>query len=191
MMKLNNQNQKKLLYVVKGINGCCIFPLEEWIKWLLYPNERSTSHKNIENMSLEELKEYKEQFEQVKMAELFFKYQNKECTELEHDLVYHYMINHSIEELMESKMNEKELNQAKILLAELKNLSSSEIKNYIQEKNSDYNNLSKIDAYVLHYISIFNYNKASTETTKKIIQQNKEKEVKLRKSLHKDYGYFS
>ncbi len=32
MMKLNNQNQKKLLYVVKGINGCCIFPLEEWIK---------------------------------------------------------------------------------------------------------------------------------------------------------------
>ena len=142
-------------------------------------------------MSLEEIKEYKEQFEQVKMAELFFKYQNKECTELEHDLVYHYMINHSIEELMESKMNEKELNQAKILLAELKNLSSSEIKNYIQEKNSDYNNLSKIDAYVLHYISIFNYNKASTETTKKIIQQNKEKEVKLRKSLHKDYGYFS
>lgn len=191
MMKLNNQNQKKLLYVVKGINGCCILPLEEWIKWLLYPNERSTSHKNIENMSLEKLKEYKEQFEQVKMAELFFKYQNKECTELEHDLVYHYMINHSIEELMESKMNEKELNQAKILLAELKNLSSSEIKNYIQEKNSDYNNLSKIDAYVLHYISIFNYNKASTETTKKIIQQNKEKEVKLRKSLHKDYGYFS
>ena len=191
MMKLNNQNQKKLLYVVKGINGCCILPLEEWIKWLLYPNERSTSHKNIENMSLEELKEYKEQFEQVKMAELFFKYQNKECTELEHDLVYHYMINHSIEELMESKMNEKELNQAKILLAELKNLSSSEIKNYIQKKNSDYNNLSKIDAYVLHYISIFNYNKASTETTKKIIQQNKEKEVKLRKSLHKDYGYFS
>ena len=68
-MKLNNQNQKKLLYVVKGINGCCILPLEEWIKWLLYPNERSTSHKNIENMSLEELKEYKEQFEQVKMAE--------------------------------------------------------------------------------------------------------------------------
>lgn len=134
MMKLNNQNQKKLLYVVKGINGCCILTLEEWIKWLLYPNERSTSHKNIENMSLEELKEYKEQFEQVKMAELFFKYQNKECTELEHDLVYHYMINHSIEELMESKMNEKELNQAKILLAELKNLSSSEIKNYIQEK---------------------------------------------------------
>lgn len=190
-MKLNNQNQKKLLYVVKGINGCCISPLEEWIKWLLYPNERSASHKNIENMSLEELKEYKEQFEQVKMAELFFKYQNKECTELEHDLVYHYMINHSIEELMESKMNEKELNQAKILLAELKNLSSLEIKNYIQEKNSDYNNLSKIDAYVLHYISIFNYNKASTETTKKIIQQNKEKEVKLRKSLHKDYGYFS
>ena len=190
-MKLNNQNQKKLLYVVKGINGCCILPLEEWIKWLLYPNERSTSHKNIENMSLEKLKEYKEQFEQVKMAELFFKYQKKECTELEHDLVYHYMINHSIEELMESKMNEKELNQAKILLAELKNLSSSEIKNYIQEKNSDYNNLSKIDAYVLHYISIFNYNKASTETTKKIIQQNKEKEVKVRKSLHKDYGYFS
>ena len=190
-MKLNNQNQKKLLYVIKGINGCCILPLEEWIKWLLYPNERSTSHKNIENMSLEELKEYKEQFEQVKMAELFFKYQNKECTELEHDLVYHYMINHSIEELMESKMNEKELNQAKILLAELKNLSSSEIKNYIQERNSDYNNLSKIDAYVLHHISIFNYNKASTETTKKIIQQNKEKEVKLRKSLHKDYGYFS
>ena len=47
MMKLNNQNQKKLLYVVKGINGCCILPLEEWIKWLLYPNERSTSHKNI------------------------------------------------------------------------------------------------------------------------------------------------
>ena len=190
-MKLNNQNQKKLLYVVKGINGCCILPLEEWIKWLLYSNGRIISHKNIENMSLEEIKEYKEKLEQVKMAELFFKYQNKECTELEHDLVYHYMINHSIEELMESKMNEKELNQAKILLAELKNLSSSEIKNYIQERNSDYNNLSKIDAYVLHYISIFNYNKASTKTTKKIIQQNKEKEVKLRKNLHKDYGYFS
>ena len=190
-MKLNNQNQKKLLYVVKGINGCCISPLEEWIKWLLYHEKKNFSGKRMEEMSLEEIQEYKKSLEQTKMAELFFKYGKKECTESEHDLVYHYMMDHSVEELMASKMNEQELNQAKIFLVELKNLSSSKIKNYIHEKNSDYNNLSKIDAYVLHYISIFNYNKASTEATKKIIQQNKEKEVKLRKSLHKDYGYFS
>lgn len=190
-MKLNNMNQKKLLYVVKGINGCCINPLDEWFKWLLYHEKKNFSGKRIEEMSLEEIQEYKKSLEQTKLAELFFKYGKKECTELEHDLVYNYMKNHSIEELMASKMNEKELSQAKILLEELKKLSSLEIKKYIHEKNSEYSNLSKIDAYVLHYISIFNYNKASTEATQKIIKQNKEKELKLRKSLYKDYGYFS
>ncbi len=165
--------------------------MDEWFKWLLYHEKKNFSGKRIEEMSLEEIQEYKKSLEQTKMAELFFKYGKKECTESEHDLVYHYMMNHSVEELMASKMNEQELSQAKILLVELKNLPLLEIKNYIHEKNSEYSSLSKIDAYVLHYISIFNYNRASTEATQKIIKQNKEKELKLRKRLHEDYGYFS
>ena len=76
------------------------------------------------------------------MAELFFKYQTKECTELEHDLVYHYMINHSIEELMESKMNEKELFLGSIAPDISKQIGESKVKShFLNTSDSDVPNV--------------------------------------------------
>lgn len=190
-MNFNHRNKKELPYISICIIGCCINPLDEWFKWLLYHEEKTSFSKRIEEMTLKEINKYKEELEKVKMAELVFKYRKKECTKDEHDLVYNYLMNHSIEQLMESKMSKEELKQAKKLLAELKKLSPADLKNYIEGKNSNYDHLSKIDAYVLHYISIYNYQRTSEEATKKIIDLNKRKELNLRKSLHKDYGYFS
>ena len=189
-MDFNHMNKKKLPYIVIYIIGCCINPLDEWVKWLFYSTQKRFLSIRISELTPQDLDDYMEELDQLQMAELFLRYKRRECNKVQHNLVFNYMRDHSVEQLMERKMNKEELTRAKRLLDELKTLSSSEIKNYIEEKNSDYSNLSKVDAYVLHYISIYNYQRTSEEATNKIIDLNKRKELNLRKSLHKDYGYF-
>ena len=77
-MNLNNIGKKKLYYTVKGTVGCCISPLVEQIKWFLYTNEKNFSYQKIEELSLEEMQEYKERIEQQKIAELKIKTVQKE-----------------------------------------------------------------------------------------------------------------
>lgn len=185
----------KLLYVVKSKSPCArIDVLEEWIKWLSYVNKEDVkylgeSNKKLKEMTLEEIKKYKNVQEQQIMKELFKKYAMKKCSMEEHDMVYNYMDN-SIVDLMNSKINSKERRKIEELLDNLKKQSIDEVEKLIQVKLSDYVKLSKVESYVLHFIIIYNYDRICNQTNEKIEKIKKENNLNLRKSLIKDYGIF-
>lgn len=185
----------KLLYVVKRSSfGVRIDVLDEWIKWLSYVNDDdekylSENNKSLKEMSLEELKKYQDIQSQLLMCELFKKYSKKQCSKEEHDIVYNYM-NNSIIDLMNTKINDQEREEIEKILKHLKKQSIVDVEGFIELKLKNYKELSKVDAYVLHFISIYNYDRICDQKSEEIKQNSNKRNMSLRKSLIKDYGIF-
>lgn len=188
-------DSNKLLYVVKRSSfGVRIDVLDEWIKWLSYVNgddEKylSENNKSLKEMSLEELKKYQDIQSQLLMCELFKKYSKKQCSKEEHDIVYNYM-NNSIIDLMNTKINDQEREEIEKILKHLKKQSIVDVEGFIELKLKNYKELSKVDAYVLHFISIYNYDRICDQKSEEIKQNSNKRNMSLRKSLIKDYGIF-
>lgn len=188
-------DSNKLLYAVKCSSfGVRIDVLDEWIKWLSYVNEDdekylSENNKSLKEMSLEELKKYQDIQSQLLMCELFKKYSKKQCSKEEHDIVYNYM-NNSIIDLMNTKINDQEREEIEKNLKHLKKQSIVDVEGFIELKLKNYKELSKVDAYVLHFISIYNYDRICNQKSEEIKQNSNKRNMSLRKSLIKDYGIF-
>lgn len=188
-------DSNKLLYVVKRSSfGVRIDVLDEWIKWLSYVNDDdekylSENNKSLKEMSLEELKKYQDIQSQLLMCELFKKYSKKQCSKEEHDIVYNYM-NNSIIDLMNTKINDQEREEIEKILKHLKKQSIVDLEGFIELKLKNYKELSKVDAYVLHFISIYNYDRICDQKSEEIKQNSNKRNMSLRKSLIKDYGIF-
>lgn len=188
-------DSNKLLYVVKRSSfGVRIDVLDEWIKWLSYVNDDdekylSENNKSLKEMSLEELKKYQDIQSQLLMCELFKKYSKKQCSKEEHDIVYNYM-NNSIIDLMNTKINDQEREKIEKILKHLKKQSIVDVEGFIELKLKNYKELSKVDAYVLHFISIYNYDRICDQKSEEIKQNSNKRNMSLRKSLIKDYGIF-
>lgn len=186
-------DSNKLLYVVKRSSfGVRIDVLDEWIKWLSYVNDDdekylSENNKSLKEMSLEELKKYQDIQSQLLMCELFKKYSKKQCSKKEHDIVYNYM-NNSIIDLMNTKINDQEREEIEKILKHLKKQSIVDVEGFIELKLKNYKELSKVDAYVLHFISIYNYDRICDQKSEEIKQNSNKRNMSLRKSLIKDYG---
>ena len=188
-------DSNKLLYAVKCSSfGVRINVLDEWIKWLSYVNEDdekylSENNKSLKEMSLEELKKYQDIQSQLLMCKLFKKYSKKQCSKEEHDIVYNYMDN-SIIDLMNTKINDQEREEIEKILKYLKKQSIADVERFIELKLKNYKELSKVDAYVLHFISIYNYDRICNQKSEEIKQNSNKRNMSLRKSLIKDYGIF-
>ena len=188
-------DSNKLLYVVKRSSfGVRIDVLDEWIKWLSYVNDDdekylSENNKSLKEMSLEELKKYQDIQSQLLMCELFKKYSKKQCSKEEHDIVYNYM-NNSIIDLMNTKINDQEREEIEKILKHLKKQSIVDVEGFIELKLKNYKELSKVDTYVLHFISIYNYDRICDQKSEEIKQNSNKRNMSLRKSLIKDYGIF-
>ena len=188
-------DSNKLLYVVKRSSfGVRIDVLDEWIKWLSYVNDDdekylSENNKSLKEMSLEELKKYQDIQSQLLMCELFKKYSKKQCSKEEHDIVYNYM-NNSIIDLMNTKINDQEREEIEKILKHLKKQSIVDVEGFIELKLKNYKELSKVDAYVLHFISIYNYDRICDQKSEEIKQNSNKRNMSLRKNLIKDYGIF-
>lgn len=188
-------DSNKLLYAVKRSSfGVRIDVLDEWIKWLSYVNDDdekylSENNKSLKEMSLEELKKYQDIQSQLLMCELFKKYSKKQCSKEEHDIVYNYM-NNSIIDLMNTKINDQEREEIEKILKHLKKQSIVDVEGFIELKLKNYKELSKVDAYVLHFISIYNYDRICDQKSEEIKQNSNKRNMSLRKSLIKDYGIF-
>lgn len=188
-------DSNKLLYAVKCSSfGVRIDVLDEWIKWLSYVDEDdekylSENNKSLKEMSLEELKKYQDIQSQLLMCELFKKYSKKQCSKEEHDIVYNYM-NNSIIDLMNTKINDQEREEIEKILKHLKKQSIADVEEFIELKLKNYKELSKVDAYVLHFISIYNYDRICDQKSEEIKQNSNKRNMSLRKSLIKDYGIF-
>ena len=188
-------DSNKLLYAVKCSSfGVRIDVLDEWIKWLSYVNDDdekylSENNKSLKEMSLEELKKYQDIQSQLLMCELFKKYSKKQCSKEEHDIVYNYM-NNSIIDLMNTKINDQEREEIEKNLKHLKKQSIVDVEGFIELKLKNYKELSKVDDYVLHFISIYNYDRICNQKSEEIKQNSNKRNMSLRKSLIKDYGIF-
>ena len=149
----------------------------------------SENNKSLKEMSLEELKKYQDIQSQLLMCELFKKYSKKQCSKEEHDIVYNYM-NNSIIDLMNTKINDQEREEIEKILKHLKKQSIVDVEGFIELKLKNYKELSKVDAYVLHFISIYNYDRICDQKSEEIKQNSNKRNMSLRKSLIKDYGIF-
>ena len=160
---------------VKIIHGAVkrnVEPPIEWIKWLSYiPDFQKSRIKYLESkmasdISLEELNEINQYKSQTRMATLFKLYGTNDISRDEYMEVYIYMTEHSIEDLMLSKLSKEELSYAKERIQYFSQISKEELELKIKKKQKEvnYNELSMVDSYILHEILRINYSKNKNNT---------------------------
>ena len=159
MVKELNKSGSQVKFIYGNVFGN-IPPIIEWIKWLSYEPEFEKNRiehlisKGINNLSYEEINELNYYMKRKRMAQLFKKYDNMECSKEEYMEVYDYMSNESIINLMSSKLTRDEIQYAKEEITRLIELSNEELnkKIKIESQKNYYLNLSMVDAYILHII---------------------------------------
>ena len=178
---------------VKIIHGNIfgISPIIEWIKWLNY--EPQFEKKRIEYLNskvFSELSSYEidevYNYKRNKLfAKLFKDYWEDKCSEEDYIKVYNYMCSESIENLMLMKLNHEELEYAKKEITRLSKMSKEQLDAKIKEeiKVENYEQLSMVEAYILHVIIDIVYNRYTTHLNKTIKAQVEQNEFTRLRSL--------
>ena len=164
MAKELNKNGSQVKFIYGNVFGN-IPPIIEWIKWLSYEPEfeknriEHLNSKGSNNLSYEELNELDHYMKRKRMAQLFKKYDNMECSKEEYMEVYSYMSNESIITLMLDKLTIQEIKYANEEITRLRELSNEDLsqKIRIESQKDNYLNLSMVNAYILHIIDRINY----------------------------------
>ena len=145
---------KNGVQVIQGNIRGNINPQIEWLKWLAYEPEFEKKRiaylnsKRVGDLSYQELEEACRYKENRRMARLFKIYGTRECSEEDYLLVYEYMNNESIEELMLSKLTATELKYVKKEIRRLSKISKEELEKKVnREKSQD--NYEKMAKYFL------------------------------------------
>lgn len=154
---------------VKIVHGDVIgvSPDIEWIKWLSYEPEfekkriKYLDSKEMSELSCEEFEEAIRYKRNKIFARLFKIYGTSECSEEDYMRVYDYMCNESIEELMLSKLTAEELQYAKEEITRLSKGSDSQLSAKVHEgkKQENYEKLSMVDSYILHFLSKIDFSR--------------------------------
>lgn len=131
-------------------------PCIEWIKWLVDSCEKQKikikkiSSKMISDLTNEEFAEIETYLYHKKVLNLLENYGNKEMTNEEYLEIYQFIGSHSLGKLMEANLTIEEINWAKETLRVLEQSSPENLNKKIQEAQDNYQNLSMVDAYILH-----------------------------------------
>lgn len=131
-------------------------PCIEWIKWLADSCEqqkvkiKKMSSKKISDLTDEEFAEIETYLYHRKILYLLKNYGSPKITKEEYVEVYQFIVSHSLIKLMETHLTIEELNWAKEKLQFLKQASTEDLNKKIQEAQDNYQNLSMVDAYILH-----------------------------------------
>ncbi len=139
----------------------------EFAKWLSYENnDENERRKYLLSLNIEELT--KDQIEELKIynnekiySRLFNKYAYniEELSDEEYIEVCNYMNTHSIEDLMNSKLNKDELIILRDKIVELyASLNKNDLYNYLINYNTlndinSYKNMSIYDSFIFHYLA--------------------------------------
>ncbi len=164
MAKELNKSGSQVKFIYGNVFGN-IPPIIEWIKWLSYEPEfeknriEHLNSKGSNNLSYEELNELDHYMKRKRMAQLFKKYDCKECSKKEYMEVYSYMSNESIITLMLDKLTVQEIKYAEEEIKKLITGSSEELtkKIKVESQKENYLYLPMVDAYILHIIDRINY----------------------------------
>ena len=166
--------------IVPRYDGGNVSPYLEWKKWLSYVPEFERKRieyfdsKKISELSYYELEEASRYRKNQIFAELFQVYGTIECSEENYMMVYNYMSNESILELMLSKLTPEELYHAKEEIEKLSNLSKEELNAKVkrEQRVEVYNRLSMVDSYILHLLSNINCARNISSVNKQFVAES-------------------
>ena len=169
-----------------------INPYIEWIKWLSYIPEfqrerlQILNSKIVEDISLDELDEIREYKYQTRMLNLLKKYGTSDISKEEYREVYEFMANHSIDDLMLSKLSIEEIRYATEQIKNFSQLSNEELRRKVKEeqKEDNYKKLSMLNSYILHIISRFDFTRNIAKLNSEIEAQTKVNNFMRQKSLY-------
>ena len=136
-----------------------INPIDEWIKWLEYKPEfqknriEELQKRSYSELSIDELQEIFEYFQEEAMLDFFKNYRDDTATEEECTQIYKYM-QKNILTLCNRKLSEEEKKEAVKKISEYETKSQNELneKIYKETCSKEYNTLSMVDSYVLHIL---------------------------------------
>lgn len=165
--------------IVPRYDGVNVSPYLEWKKWLSYVPEFERKRieyfdsKKISELSYDELEEASRYRKNQIFAELFQVYGTSECSEENYMMVYNYMSNESILELMLSKLTSEELYHAREEIEKLSNLSNEELNAKVkrEQRVEIYSQLSMVDSYILHLLSDVNCARNISSVNKQFVAE--------------------
>lgn len=168
--------------------------IKEW-KYLLSIDEpgevervNELSQKEIKDISLEEMQEIIAYRQRHKLVELFDKYDKEECTVEEHQKVYDYMREHTLEAKLRELIGNEGFHEALNRAKEFDELPLEDRFNYVHAQTEVYESLSLVDRYALRVIASNANTQANKETNDRIQEETWERQSNLLKQLSKD-GY--
>lgn len=165
--------------IVPRYGGGNVSPYLEWKKWLSYVPEFERKRieyfdsKKISELSYDELEEASRYRKNQIFAELFQVYGTSECSKENYMMVYNYMSNESILELMLSKLTPEESYHAREEIEKLSSLSKEELNAKVkrEQRVEVYNRLSMVDSYFLHLLSNVNCARNISSVNKQFVAE--------------------
>lgn len=167
--------------------------LEVWIKFTSYFSKEEIDYINELNqfpiylIQVDKIQKYLKIRERMELSKLLIKYENRDCTQDEHDKVVDYMQNTSLSNLVNSRVSEEEKEKASLFISGFE--TKDDLKKYIESKDDNYTELSIQYAYILFYAKEKLYNIRQSELNDKIKNGQIERNLSLKKSLARDYGH--
>lgn len=179
----------------KILSGKCmgnITPDLEWIKWLSYEpdflkrRKEYLRKKEFDQLSLKELSEVNRYLLEEEMVNLFKLYGTSFITKSEYLKVYQFMTENKIEKYMIKKLSKKEKEYAKTEIQYYSQAPLEELEEKIkfETKINHYQDLSMVDAFILHFIVKIYYQIEDVKINKEINSQIKANETMHQKGLH-------
>ena len=176
-------------YVIIGTHAN--IDIDIWIKFVSYFKKseleflEDMKNKDIDDMEVSELERYTELSRQNKVANLFKKYKEKNCTKEEHDAVKKFMEQNDLENFVNSRMTDEEIGDARSFINDL---TKDQLQEYINVTNLNYENLSVYDAYVLFIAKERLYAIETMDFVEDTMRKEAENAQHLHMSLLRDFG---
>ncbi len=147
----------------------------EWIKWLSFQTEKQKILKKKEKNFLtdEDRKELDRYLEEDRIASLLKLYGSDKITISEYLECYDFMRENDIEEYLLSKLTKEELEVGREKIKYYNEVSLKDLRNKIKTDIENYQVLSMVDAFILHYIIKINIKKESQKVEQEIDSQIK------------------
>ena len=189
MSRIILPKNNRMDYVITGTHAN--IGIDIWMKFVGYFKKseleflEDVKNKDIDDMGVSELKRYTELSRQNKVANLFKKYKEKNCTKEEHDAVKKFMEQNDLENFVNSRMTDEEIGDATSFISDL---TKDQLREYINVTNVNYENLSVYDAYVLFIAKERLYAIETMDFIEDTMRREAADAQHLRMSLLRDFG---
>ncbi len=134
--------------------------ITEYLKWLSYISEKEVqqinelSEKPMYDLSSAEIENLKRFNESLKLIPLLKQYLLNNISNKDMITVHNYIMEYNIEDIMKSKLDDKEISEAMLIIDGVLRKPHSKLVKYALSNREEevYNTLSMVEAYALYFI---------------------------------------